>query len=83
MSNQGVFSVAKVRGDARLGEDDDGDPIQGDTKKIVPDNSYMEKLRQRLASGGLPGPAPTAEGNKDIQIPTYVIYGDDGHPVKP
>lgn len=83
MNNQGVFTVAKVAGDERLGQDDDGDLGESGERvqKVQIENSYFEKLNARLAAGRKPEPASTAKPEK-FEGPGRVIYGDDGYPLK-
>ncbi len=90
MSNQGVFSVARGKnlGEARRGEDDDGDPIvQGETTKVQIDNRYFDKLKARLgqqpkSTSLTPEEAAWASkllGPEDEKRPPgLVIYNDDG-----
>ena len=76
MSNQGIFTVAKVVGDERKGQDDDEG--HGDGVRVVQiENSYFEKLKMRLGPGTDRGPGPAvAEEKPQVSKPT--IYNDDG-----
>lgn len=62
-------------GEAR-GKDDDGEPIPGEERKIEIENTYFEKLKERLGQqqpdAGIPA---TAEPEKPAGP---VIYNDDG-----
>lgn len=78
MSNQGIFTVAKVAGDERRGQDDDEGPVVpgGELRKVQIENSYFEKLKARL--GTVPGGTGphTEETEQKVSQPT--IYNDDG-----
>lgn len=94
MSDQGVYRVAKVAGDVRRGEDDDGEPVaSGESQKVIQiENSYFEKLKSRLAqsqpkadtgepASGDPGSGGIT-GEPEKKNPGFVVYGDDGMPIK-
>jgi len=73
--------AARVRGDERRGEDGD-EGRGGDVRVVQIENSYFEKLKERLGSGhksdtGIPA---TAEPEKP-KGPGFVVYGDDGRPI--
>lgn len=84
MSNQGVFSVARGKnlGDVARGEDDDGDQPPQTEKKVQIDNTYFDKLKERLGQqGGGDGTEPATGGlQKSAKL---VIYNDDGTVYKP
>ena len=81
-------------GDARRGDDGDVGGSAGQTKIHI-ENSYFEKLKERLAANVVGGVAPTAEGDTLAaldaleaaetpvapQSPGYVVYGSDGRPI--
>ena len=65
MSNQGVFNVAQVKGDERLGQDDDGEPVSDKTRVVQTENRYLNDLKERLARVGVgrkPEPGPATAG---------------------
>lgn len=74
--------AARVRGDERLGQDDDDAPDPG-ARKVQIENSYFERLKARLASGvasqPVTGSPATGEAEKTEPGPAgLVIYNDDG-----
>ena len=73
--------ATRVRGDERRGEDGD-EGQSGDVRVVQIENSYFEKLKERLGQGG-DGPAPATAEPEKPKGPGFVIYGDDGHPLKP
>ena len=95
MSNQGVFNVARVKGDERRGQDDDGDPVSAKTTVVQTENRYLNDLKERLARAGIGSakPAGAATGGDTLaelealeaaeapKNPGFVIYGDDGRPI--
>lgn len=98
MGDQGVRRVTQSKGDIGRGEDDDGDRVTGDVKKVQSDSPYFEKLKARLAAasrGNLGGGSQGAlaqgdtlaeldrlEAEEQPDNPGFVVYGDDGHPIK-
>jgi hypothetical protein len=72
--------ATKARGDERRGED--GDEGRGDNVTVVQiENSYFERLRERMGQGGGSGNAPATAEPEKPKKPGFVIYGDDGHPI--
>lgn len=67
--------ATKARGDERRGED--GDEGQGSNVRVVQiENTYFEKLRERLESGSIFFPSTTMGEPEKPAAP--VIYNDDG-----
>lgn len=63
------------------GRDDDEDvPSPQDERKVQIENSYFEKLKHRL--GQQPGATNGPAAPEKPKGPGYVIYGDDGRPLK-
>ncbi len=64
-------------------EDDDDDAgTPRDVVKVQIENRYFDKLRARLGPRAKPAPeSATAEPEK-TKGPGFVIYGDDGRPLK-
>ncbi len=64
--------------EARGGDGNDGPP--GKEQKVEIENRYFDKLKERLGQQPEPATEPaTAEPKK----PGFVIYGNDGLPLKP
>ena len=72
--------ATRARGDERRGQDDD-EGQGGDVRVVQIENSYFEKLKERLGTGTDRGPAPATAEPEKPKGPGFVIYGDDGRPI--
>jgi hypothetical protein len=70
--------VGKREWGAERGNDDGDEGHGANVRKVVPENRYLDKLRERLAHQ----PHQPAAGPKEPKNPGFTVYGDDGRPLK-